>query len=690
MDDPEPWVLGIGASHNGAVCLLRGHEIMIAIQEERLTRIKRDRIRGAAPSHAIDCCLRYAGLHPSELTAVVMCGQNYVTAPRNDIRLNPQLQVGLNDIAVTTIGHHLGHGVSTFALSGFDDAAILVVDGLGSPSVDLSDAERTAVLDRVTDGWESASIYHGSGIHVQPVEKHMVRSGMLLAPDTGEPKRADEAPDCAPGMPRFGTIGGMYAAVARQIFGDPLDGSGKVMGLAPFGHPTLDPRHFFDIADGRFVFSDVVPAMFPHNDRWPAHADEYRDLAASVQLALQEAMVELAMRARELTGSRRLCMAGGVALNGIANQLIIEQAGFDEVFIVPAAEDSGTALGAAFWGAWQCTRVNHRVRLRRDATGPEYSVGSINEAIEKTPGIVVHETADVVESTVQLLLSQQIVGWFQGGSELGPRALGQRSILCDARRSAAAAILNERVKHRESFRPFAPIVLAEHAPDWFDFGNTSTESPFMMRVVRFRSDRQHLVPAVVHVDGTGRLQTVSADSDPRLHSLLTAFHQATGVPLLLNTSFNVAGEPIVEDPSDALWCLLSSGLDYCVLGDRLVSRRDGTSSPLDFYLRLTATQVIIQTPCKPTLATLSVAILPGPVGMDVQVPIDAAEMAVLRLVNGMRTGWDILELIGGDASLAERELRLTHQICRLRRLRAISVHDKPEADSVLAALPVSQ
>jgi carbamoyltransferase len=281
-------------------------------------------------------------------------------------------------------------------------------------------------------------------------------------------------------------------------------------------------------------------------------------------------LMYLIERLRGQCGSKNLCYAGGVALNSVANERIIRESGFQNVYIIPAAEDSGTAMGAAYYGLWQLSGHNSRRRLLHDACGRSYSPSAVASSIDEAANIKVAHSANVISDAVDLLCDGKIIGWFDGGSELGPRALGQRSILCDPRRPDAKEILNRRVKMREAFRPFAPSVLLEEAENWFEFDNTAPESPFMLRVCKVKADRMNEVPAIVHVDGTGRLQTVTREANGRFYELLRRFYENTGVPILLNTSFNIMGQPIIETPADAITCLLSSGLDCCVFEDRIV------------------------------------------------------------------------------------------------------------------------
>ena len=555
----EPWILGISASHNGSACLLRGDEIVVAIQEERLTHFKRHRIYGAGPSKAVAYCLSYAGITPSDLSLVVLCIQGRAKDKIHDITLDPFLNVITHKTPTITIPHHFGHAVSVFATSGFSEAAVLIVDGAGSPATDFTSDELKVLNGDSQDSWETISLYHASGTSVVPLEKHAVERGAWLVMHDGE-------------MPSFGSLGGMFSATAQQIFGEVAE-AGKVMGLAPYGKPLFPTSEFFDITNGCFHFKDTVPQRFRYNERWPNRTSEYEALAASVQSALEDALLYLIRHLRELCSSENLCYAGGVALNSVANERIIRESGFKNVYIMAAAEDSGTAIGAAYYGLWQLTQHNSQRPILHDAPGRTYMPADISAATTSSENVHVVNSTDVISDAVELLCDGKIIGWFDGGAELGPRALGQRSILCDPRRADAKDTLNRRVKMREPFRPFAPAVLLEEAANWFDFDGTPPESPFMLRVVDVKPEKRNAVPAIVHVDGTGRLQTLTRQNNGRFYDLVQKFHQKTGVPVLLNTSFNRMGQPIIETPSDAIACLLNTGLDCCVFEDRIVFKK---------------------------------------------------------------------------------------------------------------------
>jgi carbamoyltransferase len=553
--DDSPWILGISASHNGGACLLKGDEIVVAIQEERLSRVKRDRVFAAETTACLAYCLDYAGIQPEDLTLVVLSVAGSASDERNYTLRNPLLKLELNGVATCVIPHHLAHAVSAFATSGFKESAVLVVDGRGSPFEDLLPEEQSLARGGLSDEAEIISLYAAAGRSLVPVEKHLVARGNWL-----EMRPA--------GMPFFASLGGIFSSVAQQIFGDPAE-AGKVMGLAPYGKCTIPSDSFFSICDNEFHFKDVVPKMFSDDARWPSHKDEYQNLACSAQAALENALIYLVQRLRSLCDSENLCYAGGVALNSIANERIIRESDFQQVFITPAAEDSGAAIGAAYHGLWQLTGHNTYRPMDHDACGRPYSPAAIASAIETAPGVNFIKSNDVVADAVELLQQGKILGWFDGRSEMGPRALGQRSIVCDPRRADAKEILNSRIKKREGFRPFAPVVLLEEVQNWFEVDHQNPASPFMLRICKFRKEKIAQVPAVVHVDNSGRLQTITPQANGRFYELVKKFYERTGVPMLLNTSFNVRGEPIVETPQDAIRCLLSSGLDACVFEDRI-------------------------------------------------------------------------------------------------------------------------
>ena len=350
------------------------------------------------------------------------------------------------------------------------------------------------------------------------------------------------------------------------------------MGLAPYGRLAGEPLV-------RLEGDTLVLAPWPRAwDRpfvggddasWEASPDRahWEDVARRVQHDTEEVLLGRVRRLFEQTGERHLVMAGGVALNCVANGRIVREGPFDSVWVQPAAGDDGTALGAALYGWHQVLGRPERHELRSAALGLSYPQVSFERALGHRMLAVaanVRRAGNVAEETAELLAAGQVVGWLQGGCEMGPRALGQRSILADPRDPGMTDRVNARVKHRQAFRPFAPAILAEQARDWFEGVG---ESPFMLEAHPVREEKRELVPAIVHVDGTARVQTVHADRTPAFHALLEAFHRRTGVPVLLNTSFNLRGEPIVESPTEAVDTFLRTDLDALVLENDILLKR---------------------------------------------------------------------------------------------------------------------
>ncbi|HTD33825.1 MAG TPA: carbamoyltransferase C-terminal domain-containing protein [Candidatus Elarobacter sp.] len=630
----DAWTLGLNVSHNGAACLLHGDRVAVAVQEERLTRRKYDRIAGASPSLAVAYCLDAAGITAADLTAVGVSVQGAASDEEHDVRLNPQLRRAWPRAELVVTGHHRAHAYSAFATSGFSEAAVLVVDGEGSPLADLR-AEESALAGIVERGWETISGYVFRGGEIRCLFKEAVAGGAWMSAQRV-------------GLPSFGSLGGMYAAVAQAIFGDPLD-AGKVMGLAPYGMPTIPVDAFFTIRDERLVFESALSARFAQTLRWPHDRETAQDLAASVQRALEVALLELCRRLRRLSGSANLCFAGGVALNSVANERIVREGGFDAVHFMPAAEDSGVAIGAAYEARARLAGGCSSIRIASDAFGKRYAPAEVREAAARVGCTVDPESHDVFDAVAEELAAGRIAGWFFGGSEFGPRSLGQRSILCDARDPEAKAALNGRVKHREAFRPFAPAVLAEHATRWFDFGDTNPASSFMLRVLPVREEVRGLVPAIVHVDGTARVQTVGEERG-ELRRLLMKFFERTGVPLLLNTSFNVMGEPIVETPDDALNALLEVDIDLCVIEGLMCRRPAAIASVLDLHPRTTITGYDLH--AELTLGEDRTRPLVRSVSYSVTTPFGAVErhgsygiIPILTACDGRRSGHDVLEII---------------------------------------------
>jgi carbamoyltransferase len=372
-------------------------------------------------------------------------------------------------------------------------------------------------------------------------------------------------------------LGAMYSRVSAYIFAD-WNKCGEVMGLAPYGRPDRI-KPLLCLQDGELDVPEWTAEFnrpwFPDiHDDWEKSpdAEHWQDLAWRVQDDTEKVLLERAIWLRETTGARNLCIAGGVGLNCVANGRIVREAGFDNVWIQPASGDDGIAIGCAYYGHLALQKKPRSFVMSHAYLGRGHSETDATDAVAK--GLTRLETAarrseDICAEAAKILAEGRVLGWFQGRSEFGPRALGNRSILADPRFRDMKDTLNSRVKHRQAFRPFAPVVLAERAAEIFE---GEEESPFMLLAMRVRPEWQSKIPAIVHVDGTARVQTVRPETNERLYRLLKEFEALTGVPVLLNTSFNVKGEPIVETPRDAVECFLSTGIDDLALQDMLIAK----------------------------------------------------------------------------------------------------------------------
>lgn len=660
----KPWILGYSASHNGAVCLLHGDEIVVAIQEERLNGKKRARINRLDESLALNYCLSYAGITIDQLDAIVGCYFSGVSM--NGAMIWRQGWKG----QYLSIPHHLGHAIGAFVQSGFDDAAILVVDGQGGSGEWLPAAERSVVKLADSPGRseenEIISIYSADASGLECKEKHL-----------GQWITNAETLGTGAGLAQFGSLGGMFSAVSDFIFGYAMD-AGKVMGLAAYGRPSHPVEHFFDIdGDGAFNFSDMLPHKFPTGRKWPQDRARHADLAASVQQALEQGMFHLVRQSQRLTNSRHLCLVGGCALNNVANEKILAMNAFDEVFIMPAAEDSGPAIGAAYYGLWMLESEGaDPVKVKpivHDAPGRIYSGVDIDQAIKQTPCVREVPCEDVLDATIERLARGEVIGWFQGGSELGPRALGQRSIVADPRRADAKDNLNLKVKHREAFRPFAPAILEEKVGEWFQLPGNDPTSPFMLRTFDFHPEQARRVPGVVHHDGSGRLQTLTRARNGRFYELVRRFDELTGVPILVNTSFNVMGEPIVETPDDALFGLLYTALDAVVIEDRMLVKVDGFKDIRQLFPSIIARGVEIERNFNRPGADQVKVVVDKPWG-TARYPIPSAAGPMLEGIDGQTNGHQLFRRLAGRG-LTERAF--LDALRHLRRAGIIAFREAP-------------
>ena len=548
-------VVGISALyHDAACCIIRDGRLIAAAQEERFTRMKYD---PRTPVNAFAYCLDAAGLTADDLDCVA-----YYENPATKLdRIVRSFARGIGDISglldsfeektdtlnfiagkldyaggMRSYDHHLAHCASAYYASGFENAAVLTADGVGE--------------------WTTTSLAKGI-------------DGTVEIFDTVD-------------FPH--SLGLFYSAITAFLGFQPNSDEYKVMGLAAFGRPSyLAPLQKALIDDGRNPFR-LDMAYFDYNKRMYSSAltdllgiaprksgqpiqQQHRDVAASAQELLEEALLAIAHRLHDATGFTDLCMAGGVALNCVANARLERETPFKRIFVQPASGDAGGALGAAML-AYREISGTRPDPMTHAYLGPRYSTSEVRRYLTRIGAQFEEFTgAELVKRIAAELEAGKVVGWFQGAMEFGPRALGARSILADARRADMQDILNLKIKQRESFRPFAPICLREAANDYFE---CSGELPYMTFTVKVRDPR--VLPAISHVDGTARLQTVDSRTAPRLASLLHAFAERTGVPVLINTSFNRNGEPIVCSPEDAFSCFRESGIDILVMDNFVVDR----------------------------------------------------------------------------------------------------------------------
>ncbi|MGQ0455977.1 MAG: carbamoyltransferase family protein [Hyphomicrobium sp.] len=574
MTKKPSYILGINAyDHDVSACLLKDGKISFAIAKERITRRKH---ATGYYDEVVDYCLNAEGIKIDDVDLIV---RNCYVLPIEDLEtrliyenmpefmdaeerkeaLEHPLHLKQSDKFIT-VSHHLAHAYSAFAACPFDEGVVMVVDGVGSYAADVREPNQmTAGVNPLAR--ESESYYRFKGADFETLKK------VWLEPTRGF--LSDEF-YFMPGL------GAMYSRVSSYIFAD-WNKCGEVMGLAPYGRPNAF-RPLIAVVDGELEFpawdKSFDRPWFPEDEDWEKSDSRkhWEDMAWRIQDDAEKVLLARARWLRETTGATNLCIAGGVGLNCVANGKLMRESGFKNIWIQPAAGDDGVAIGCAYYGRLALQKKPREHVIDHAFFGVDYSAAEVR----KTAALLRYkletkttESADIVADAARLLADGKTLGWFQGRSEFGPRSLGNRSILADPRKAEMKDILNKRVKHRQAFRPFAPIVLAERAPEIFE---GAEESPYMLLAKRVLPEWRDRIPAIVHVDGTARVQTVRANQNPRLHALLKAFEALTGVPVLINTSFNVKGEPIVETPEDALDCFTSTGLDVLVLHDMIIEK----------------------------------------------------------------------------------------------------------------------
>jgi carbamoyltransferase len=547
--------------HDSSACLARDGEVLFAVAEERLSRVKHD---ARFPALAIQACLDFAKLRADQVDHVgfgwssprfaflhdLFCYArgsqrasylNLLNSSRHFLSMWHQ-RGGQNRFAyhfgrvrapMRFVHHHLAHAISAYAFSGLDDAAVVIFDGRGA--------------------WEATSIWHG-------------RDGRLEHVLT---------------LPWPNSLGMFYAEFTQYLGFEKYSDEWKVMGLAPYGNAGVDLREFIVPDDNPYrvnprrlmgpnrnpsaeIEARLGPRRTPESEIEP----RYKDVAFAVQDACEQAMFAVVKMAMHRTGSRNVCLAGGVALNSKANGKLASSGLVDHIFVQPAAGDDGVCLGAALAPYLDGGGKLPVSKMRHAYLGPAVGDEEIEKALS-TYKLRYRRTEDPAKDAAALLAAGKILGWFQGRMEFGPRALGARSILADPRDPEMAVKVNNAVKFREWWRPFAPSLLGEKASEYLE---SACDSPFMILTAQVRPEKRGVIPAVTHVDGSARPQTVFEDVSPLYWRLIHEFEARTGVPVVLNTSFNLRGEPIVSSPTDAIRTFFSSGLDALVIGSFVVEK----------------------------------------------------------------------------------------------------------------------
>lgn len=558
-------ILGINSNlHDAAACLLIDGEVVAAAEQERFDRIKHSL---AFPSEAIDYCLQYAGIHLKDVQSITFPFHSKIAVPKvvghffkyfpftlalafdrikkgylssfyvdYGIKRKMTLSKLHRDCPVFHLEHHLCHAASAFFLSPFDEAAILSIDAVGE--------------------WNSTLAAQGKGNKIEKLFEI--------------------------GFPH--SLGLIYEAVTQFLGFRPNCDESKVMGLSSYGDPERFKKTFDDIIllhpDGSFSINTryISYHLYGHKRMLSKHfyrslgeprtsedsiCEREQDIAAALQARVEEAAIHLATELHKRTNLNNLCLAGGVALNCVLNEKVKRQTPFEKLYVQPAANDAGGAIGSALF-------LNHNINnnprgfiMNHVYWGPEYDERNMETALKRF-NVSYQKHENIAKHVAQKISEGLTIGWFQGRMEIGPRALGNRSIVADPRHPNMKDIINQKVKHREDFRPFAPSVIEEKCRNYFDSGDIS---PFMLQVYNVRPEWQSKLPSITHVDGTARVQTVSKSANPKYYDLIEQFGKRTDVYLVLNTSFNDNNEPIVCSAEDAVKCYLKTGLDALALGD---------------------------------------------------------------------------------------------------------------------------
>lgn len=560
------YILGTALSHDGSTCLMKDGEIIVAIEKERLSRIKHD---GFNDNDTIQYCLDAAGIGYQDLSLIVE--QNSFSPLFSEQLTQRKNRVLPPMVPVVSISHHLAHAYSAVGTSPFDNMGVVVIDGHGgsldscNDLVDNIDGANNINIHQRYRYWETCSYYVYQNGSMKPIFKDFSRwvnrkNRRNFPVSTWEIENS---------------LGEFYEGIALYIFGE-LDCAGKLMGLAPYGRPDVIDWDPFYFDAGKVVlrnewWANIDPLLNTNPRHFKDNFQYYSDIAYWAQSKLEEALSYLFNYYYQLHPMKNFAYAGGVALNATANEKLIYGCEFENLYIQPAAGDNGLSIGCCYYG-WLEVLKKERVKHSGSTYfGQHYDDAQIAQELEQYTESIEYSYYDDVETlAAKSIASGNVIGWFQGGAEFGPRALGNRSILADPRHPAMRDHINADVKYREDFRPFAPAVLHEKARDYFEIDH---DSDYMLFIAQVKEQYRADLPAIVHVDGSARVQTVKKEMNTKFHRLLTSFFEQTKMPILLNTSLNIKGMPIVETPSDAIKLFLSCGLDLLFINHYRITKK---------------------------------------------------------------------------------------------------------------------
>lgn len=560
------YILGTGLSHNGSAVLLKDGKVCVGIEKERLSRIKHD---GGNDTLAIQYCLDAEGIELKDISLVVQCANFEI--PERDQYKGKRIFAGNELLKVVTISHHLAHAYSAVGTSPFSECTVMVIDGCGSPLhqfLELHPEQKQYIsedaLNEIQMVCEKDSFYHFDGQILTPLSKDfskMAESGESLfsLPTTQH------------------SIGGFYATVSNYVFGD-MDDVGKLMGLAPFGNPGVFNFEAFEFINGNLFVNDDWKSQFVNPfqgyEHFKQNFDYYSNVAYWAQEQVEKAVLQCIKNRLEQFPHENLCYTGGVALNAVANAKLEDSDIAKNIYFEPAAADNGLALGCAYYGWLEYLKMPKVEHDGSTCFGKEYTNTCIDATFNlsennKYKPKIFDDRKEMLRYCAAKLNHGKTIGWFQSGSEFGPRSLGRRSILAHPGIEGMKDHINRDIKFREDFRPFAPAVLKDKVNDYFTAGRNS---PYMILVDKTRPEYIDKLKNVTHKNGSARVQTVEASWNPLFAALLTEFYNQSGIAVLLNTSLNKKGMPMVETPEEAIHLFEVTALDILVIENYVLEK----------------------------------------------------------------------------------------------------------------------